>query len=101
MPLIARTASLFPVIHEDFFNTCFSLGVTCGFLLSPENGQVSIFSLDSSVGTVATYECTAGFIISGSSSRTCEADGNWSGIEPVCERELYFFRSVDFRCDYR
>ncbi len=49
---------------------------------------MSIFSLASAVGTVATYECNAGFVISGSSARTCEADGNWSGIDPICEREL-------------
>ncbi len=67
---------------------CFSLGVTCGFLIFPENGQVNVISVASPVGTVARYECDAGFIISGSSARTCGTGGNWSGIEPICECEL-------------
>lgn len=43
------------------------------------------------MGTVfesqATYTCNDGFIISsGNDTRTCEANGEWSGTDPTCER---------------
>ncbi len=31
-----------------------------------------------------TYSCDIGFILSGDTNRTCQADGNWTGNAPVC-----------------
>ena len=44
------------------------------------------------MGTVfesqATYTCNDGFIISsGNGTRTCEANGEWSGSEPTCGKQ--------------
>ncbi|CAH1263510.1 CSMD3 [Branchiostoma lanceolatum] len=53
-------------------------------LLSPiADGQMSgghVF------GDQVTFVCNSGYDLNGSSSRTCQADGTWSGIQPVCDR---------------
>lgn len=39
---------------------------------------------------MATYMCDAGYdLVGGDALRTCDSDGNWSGIEPSnCQRKL-------------
>lgn len=40
------------------------------------------------------YTCVPGYRIIGQHSRTCQPDGSWSGIEPVCTgtpRPFFFF----------
>ena len=59
--------------------------VDCGPLLPPVNGDVSLSS--TVFGGVATYSCSAGYILVGERTRECQATG-WSGEEPVCEREF-------------
>ena len=39
------------------------------------------------VGTVASYDCFCGHI--GVFTRTCQADGTWTGTEPICAPEGY------------
>ncbi len=34
-----------------------------------------------------TYSCNTGYTRSGDQTRTCQANGDWSGSEPVCNRE--------------
>src|SRR5260370_86042 len=55
---------------------------TCGQLTAPDNGSVDVPSMN--YGAVATYSCKPGFGPSGSSTRTCQADGTWTGTEPSC-----------------
>ena len=61
--------------------------VDCGPLTNPDNGQV-----DTPYGTTfrstATYTCDTGYALSGSQSRSCGADGNWTSSEPFCEGVL-------------
>ena len=59
--------------------------VSCGSLPSPLNGQVQLNG--TTVGSVANYSCNRRYILNGTSTRTCEADGEWSGDPPTCERE--------------
>ncbi len=47
------------------------------------NGKVTL-SDGQAYGSVATYTCNEGFVLSGSGTLTCNADGNWSGIAPKC-----------------
>ena len=35
-------------------------------------------------GSTATYTCDTGYTLSGSQSRTCGEDGNWTASEPLC-----------------
>ena len=49
----------------------------------PENGAVTITG--TGVGDTATYTCNSGYEISGSDTRVCGPDGEWSGSAPTCE----------------
>ncbi len=64
------------------------LAVNCSSLDAPTNGAV-----DTSSGTtfnqVATYSCIPGYMISGATTRTCQASGSWSPAPPTCPRESH------------
>ena len=56
----------------------------CGSLDDPDNGQVELSS--TVFGSTANYSCNLGYSLSnGNNTRTCEADGEWSGDPPSCE----------------
>ena len=58
--------------------------VDCCRLDDPIRGQVEFSK--TTVGSTANYTCIQGYIPSdGSSIRTCEANGEWSGSPPSCE----------------
>ena len=52
-------------------------------LSSPMNGNVII------IGTTylseTDYSCEEGFAVVGPTTRVCQDDGQWSGMEPHCE----------------
>lgn len=56
--------------------------VDCGPLSHPNHGNISYFS--STYGSQAQYDCNNGYIINGTSVRTCNADGNWNNTAPAC-----------------
>ena len=53
--------------------------INCGPLDDPENGHVSTLN-GTTFGRIATYKCYRE-----ASSRTCEADGNWTSAQPNCQ----------------
>ncbi|XP_066300510.1 P-selectin-like [Branchiostoma lanceolatum] len=55
--------------------------VQCPTLTSPTNGGVGG---SNSYGSVATFTCDSGYNLVGASTRTCQADGTWSGSSPTC-----------------
>nr|XP_006822175.1 PREDICTED: ephrin type-A receptor 5-like [Saccoglossus kowalevskii] len=59
--------------------------VTCPAIITPSNGGMSC-TPESGTGynTVCTFTCDAGYTSSGSSSRTCQSDGQWSGSDFTC-----------------
>ena len=57
--------------------------VDCGNLEDPNNGQVSLNA--TTFGSSAIYTCESGFNLNGNMQRMCQANGDWSGNEPVCE----------------
>ena len=61
---------------------CVCAGVDCGLLEPPQNGQVMV--MGTTLGSRAMYTCNSGYVLLGSVTRRCEADGTWSGSEPTC-----------------
>lgn len=58
------------------------IGVDCGSISSPSNGQVIVTS--TTFGSTARYSCDSGYDLVGASSRTCQSSGQWSGAAPTC-----------------
>jgi len=61
----------------------------CELIYCPNLSATSVLSVTMSDLTyvsngVATYTCAAGYSMLGSNTRTCQADGTWSGSEPTC-----------------
>ena len=61
--------------------------VDCGSLTDPDNGQVD-HTAGTSLGQTATYSCNTGYNLVGDSTRTCQAEGEWSGSAPTCQGML-------------
>ena len=64
----------------------FPIVVSCGTLANPANGQVG--HTGATYGQTATYSCNTGYNLVGSSIRTCQATGVWSGSAPSCQGML-------------
>ena len=85
MPLYFLAAQL--TSNTSFFLLLFSPAVVnCSSLDDPVNGQVELSN--TTVGLTANYTCIQGYILTnGNNTRTCEANGEWSGSSPSCECE--------------
>jgi len=57
--------------------------ITCPTLSATDPLNVSVTAVN--IGDIATYSCATGFEINGTDTRTCQADGTWSGSAPKCE----------------
>jgi formylglycine-generating enzyme required for sulfatase activity len=57
--------------------------VDCGTLSAPSNGTVNTPS-GTGRGATATYSCSSGYTLSGTSTRTCGDTGTWAGTAPTC-----------------
>ena len=68
-------------------------GAACMQLPRPTNGDVAISG--AGTGATATYTCTTGFDLVGAGTRTCQADGSWSGAEPACAVRCPCFTNAD------
>ena len=60
--------------------------VDCGTLNATANGQVS-HPNGTTFGQTATYSCDTGYNLLEDITRTCQANGVWSGNEPTCISE--------------
>ena len=60
--------------------------VYCGDPGTPTNGRRTLWS--TSYNSVVAYTCDVGYELQGSNTRTCQADGQWSGSLPPCSRKF-------------
>ncbi|XP_078578150.1 P-selectin-like [Branchiostoma floridae x Branchiostoma japonicum] len=62
------------------------IGVQCPVLSTPVNGRISCnTSFSFRHPETCTFTCNHGYLMSaGTSSRTCEADGTWTGSDVAC-----------------
>ena len=63
--------------------------IDCGDLIAPESGQVTftpgvMATTETGVGAVATYTCSEGYDLGGNETRSCQANRQWNGAEPIC-----------------
>ena len=56
--------------------------VTCSGAVAPQNGSVSASS--ATFGNAVTYGCNSGYTVTGSTSRSCQANGTFAGTAPTC-----------------
>lgn len=73
-----------------------SIAISCSQLRSPINGKVS--KGFGSYKEMVSYSCNnAQYRLNGPVERVCQANGQWSGRAPTCERMLKsFFRNEYF-----
>ncbi|XP_065826820.1 sushi, von Willebrand factor type A, EGF and pentraxin domain-containing protein 1-like isoform X2 [Oscarella lobularis] len=57
----------------------------CRPLDVPHNGTIS--TNETSVGTLAQFDCQTDYYLVGFSNLTCKSNGEWSGNEPVCRHQ--------------
>ena len=77
-------SSIFLTIKYCLFYIVLSTAVDCGPLCNLTNGQVS-HTAGTTFGQTATYSCNTGYNLVGDNTRTCQADGEWSGSAPTCQ----------------
>ncbi len=58
--------------------------IDCGLLPPPTNGSIQLPS--TTLGSVPTYQCDVGYVLTSPSARECLANGSWSGMNPACQR---------------
>lgn len=56
----------------------------CDSLASPDEGTVTT-PTGTTLGSIATYACNAGYTLVGGESLTCQAGKTWSGAAPTCQ----------------
>ncbi|XP_019850127.1 PREDICTED: CUB and sushi domain-containing protein 3-like [Amphimedon queenslandica] len=68
--------------------TCIPRRNSCGQLPNPRNGRVTLTG--TTAGSLAVYTCRRGFRLVGNVQRSCQNNGQWSGSEPICRRNIVF-----------
>ena len=68
------------------FSSVLATVVDCGVPPPVDNGHFNVTA--TTFESTAEYCCNEGFTLSGSQSRTCQANGAWSGAAPTCAAPL-------------
>ena len=67
------------------------LTVPCTSLTDPNNGVVYCSLGDDGISSfedTCDFTCNTGYELTGSDTRTCQSDGNWSGTESMCKKGI-------------
>ena len=48
-------------------------------------------------GDTCSFTCNTGYELTGSDTRTCQSNGNWSGSDELCSRGMLVYRLKLFR----
>ena len=87
----------YQMIQANALKCFISLDIPCSLTtVIPSNGRISCG--DGSLGFQIRYkgdecfiQCDTGYERTGSTFRTCQSDGNWSGNETMCSRGVLKF----------
>ncbi|CDQ91696.1 unnamed protein product, partial [Oncorhynchus mykiss] len=84
--ILNTTAKLKCMMGGEWTPSPYEVGcvpVRCSKPEGIEKGYVS--GTNYSFGAMVAYSCDKGFLIQGEKRRTCEANGKWGGVLPVCQ----------------
>lgn len=79
---------------QDYTVTVTATAVACDALTDPAHGDVAVTNSGNFPST-ATYSCDVGYALNGGDTRTCAADGTWSGTAPTCDATVMLLRVGD------
>jgi len=74
--------------------------VRCPSLTDPNNGTITCSVGDDgnpSYEDTCSFTCNTGYELTGSDTRTCQSDGNWSGSDDVCRQGTVYNNAVYFK----
>ena len=73
-----------PIACQYLYTLCFSfIAMNCGPLDVPLNG--SLTGNETTFPNEVSFSCDKGFILNGSTTRSCQADGAWGGVLTMCK----------------
>ena len=75
--------------QANYINVIFAV-LKCRVLPNPSNGQVTV----NADGDHANYSCHEPYTLIGNTTRTCNSDGLWSGIDPTCKHAVQQYIKV-------
>jgi len=67
----------------------FACIVPCHSLADPNNGMINCSLGNDEVPSyedTCSFTCNTGYELTGSDTRTCQSNGNWSGSDSLCTR---------------
>ena len=96
---LGRLRSMYSQIKSWFTGHLHFLSpvVDCGLLMNPDNGMVET-PQGTTFGQEATYTCNSTYDLVGDGTRTCLADGVWSGTDPTCGKLITNYLHLGNHC---
>ena len=71
--------------YNKIIYSCILCILACTPLNNPYDGRFDcLFGEVAHYKDICNFTCNTGYELTGSDSRTCQSDGNWSGTETTC-----------------